>query len=131
MSYEQDPLQGGACIDLPPIVIDKYFFADGKTQRFEHLTAKAICGKCAVQAACLLNAITEPIQSDGVRGGESVRSVLQLRHERIHGADPAELVVMALSRQQRMGGITTSAVLGRSLAKGSPRLSVGRRVAAL
>lgn len=95
-----EQLEHGACLDLPLAVVDKYFLADPNTEYFQYLTAKAICGQCAVRAACLLDAITLPSPSVGVRGGESARAIRRL-HERYLDGDNAEALVTAALLAQR------------------------------
>lgn len=96
--------QGAACADLPYQVVDKYFEAHAFEQRFEHLTAKAICGHCAVQAACLAEAIQEP-RSYVTRGGESPGALRHLRREYLAGVPVEDVVTAALARQKPHGGI--------------------------
>jgi hypothetical protein len=110
LSSEQ--LAQGACADLLPEVVDKYLFSNANTEAFQAMTAKAICGNCAVHAMCLVDAIMAPEQPRGVRGGESDHSVQALRKEYRHGAEVAELVVGALKRQLPMGGAGTTRMWG-------------------
>lgn len=67
----------GACADLPPQVVDKYFFADGTHERFQLAVGRAICAHCPVHAACLEEAIVEP-PGRGMRAGETNKSLWRL-----------------------------------------------------
>jgi hypothetical protein len=108
-AVEHDQLNGGACLDLPLAVVDKYFMADPFTERFQHLTAKAICGRCAVRAACLADAIRLPGSSGTIRGGESGTAIQALHRRYLGGEASAEaLAAQALLRQRPLGGITAS-----------------------
>src|ERR1700712_4978683 len=78
------PLDGGACMDLLPEVFDKYFTAERWVNPFEHYTARAICGGCAIRMACLTDAIgSEALAATGaqyiIRGGESGFMIKSLR----------------------------------------------------
>jgi hypothetical protein len=103
--------EGGACQELAPQVVDKYFQASGATERFQFMTAKAICGGCAVRAACLEEAIIAP-PGTGVRAGESSKSLWALHARWMdEHADITELVNEALRRQKRLGGLVTTRAL--------------------
>jgi hypothetical protein len=110
MTYEtKRSLDDGACIDLDYRIIDKYFSADGLKEPFEHRTAKAICGHCVVQAACLAEAISMPTPT-GVRGGESTQSLEDLRADLRAGFGTAEeLALRAIARQKDLGGLRGTA----------------------
>jgi hypothetical protein len=90
-------LEGGACLDLPLVVVDKYFMA---TERFQQFTAKAICGHCAVQLACLTAAIEEPGTPMGIRGGEAATARYQYQIRYRAGEAATELAIEAISRQR-------------------------------
>lgn len=94
----------GACMDLPPQVLDKYFMAGMQTDPFNHYTARAICGNCAVRAACLADAIASPAvfgdSMDLVRAGEPGIAVSALRRRHfLRGAPVAGLVKETIGRQ--------------------------------
>jgi hypothetical protein len=109
---EKSPLAAGACVDLPIEIADKYFMANAVTERFQFMTAKAICGRCAVQAVCLAEAMEQPPVEAGVRGGESVRGILKLRYRHLRGEASAEvLAAKAIAAQQPLGGLRTAATL--------------------
>jgi hypothetical protein len=106
---EEGPLASGACVDLPIEVADKYFMADRSTERFQFLTAKAICGHCAVQAACLIEAIEQQPIVIGVRGGESARAISHLRYRHLRGeASASALAAEAILRQLPLGGLNNA-----------------------
>ena len=71
--------QGGACTELAPQVVDKYFEANSRTQPFEARTAKAICGTCPIQEECLDAAINGPISRRGIVGGLSAHAIRRIR----------------------------------------------------
>lgn len=106
-AVDAEQLRGGACMELPLAVVDKYFAADRNTDYFAFLTAKAICGHCAVQAACLIDAIQLPAtDGDLIRGGESATAIEQLHRRFIAGDGPAEVLALtAIRRQRREGGV--------------------------
>jgi hypothetical protein len=111
-------LEGGACQNLPPAVIDKYFQADGVRQRFEHATAKAMCGQCAVRAACLDDAIVDP-PGHGIRGGESSNVLWQLHARWMDEHVEADaLAAHAIAHQRRLGGVPASRNFARGDFKG-------------
>ncbi len=104
-------LEGGACQELAPEVADKYFQSNGATERFQYMTAKSICGGCAVRAACLEDAIVAP-PGHGIRGGERAEAIWQLHARWMdQRADITELVDEALRRQKRLGGLVTTRAL--------------------
>jgi hypothetical protein len=120
---EQDRLRAGACVGLPPAVIDKYFMADGCAERFQFLTAKAICGRCAVQAACLIEAIRFP--SGGVRGGESTTDIGDMHRDYVMGRATAEsLAASALLRQRRKPGVADSPSLRAGRFRDTPLIPI-------
>ncbi len=75
-------LEGGACTELPVQVVDKYFDIDASKQRWEARTAKAICGRCAIQAVCLDAAINRTAPLRGIVGGVSANQIKTLREWR-------------------------------------------------
>jgi Transcription factor WhiB len=101
---EQSNRPRGACLDLAPVVVDKYFMANANTERFQAATAKAICGRCAIQAACLLDAVKVPWPSGGIRGGETASSIQDLHRRYEAGEDLDLLVIEALRKQQPLRG---------------------------
>ena len=113
---DPEQLKRGACLDLPLAVVDKYFAANQHTEYFQFLTAKAICGKCAVRAACLVDAIQMPSPASSVRGGESAPAIERLHRRYVSGEASAEaLAADALLRQR-----------GSRTASDSPTLRAGR-----
>ena len=113
---EESPLANGAYVDLPIKVVDKYFMSSPVTDRFNFLTAKAICGRCAVQAACLIEAIEQAPIEIGIRGGESVHGIEHLRYRYLRGeASSAVLTAEALLQQPPVGGLNNA-----------PKLRAGR-----
>ena len=100
------------CLSLPLEVVDKYFMADPATERFQYLTAQRICGRCAVQAACLVEAIQQPRTTAGVRGGESASHINDLRVSFREGAASAEsLALNAIAHQAARVDVSTSPTL--------------------
>jgi hypothetical protein len=97
------PLRPG-CLDLPPAVADKYFMANANTERFQVETAKAICGRCAVQATCLADAIKLPWPSGGTRGGETGNAIWDLHQRYEAGEDLDLLTIEALRKQEPLRG---------------------------
>lgn len=94
-----EQLNGGACYDLRPAVIDKYFMANGNTHRFEFLTARAICNHCPIQDLCLADAIVRPAQA-GMRGGASAGDIAALSYRHRQEQIPAiKLARMAILEQ--------------------------------
>jgi hypothetical protein len=99
LGVEAEQLRGGACLDLPPQVVDKYFHADRRTEPFQHKTAIQMCGQCAVRLSCLIDAIENPTTT-GVRGGEPAESIRALNHEHRRERTPtAELARRAIGWQ--------------------------------
>jgi hypothetical protein len=98
-SVEGPDLRGGACQGLPPGVADKYFQANGHTDRFQYLTAKMICMGCPVQLACLMDAIEHP-QRGGVRGGESAPAIRALNYQHRQERTPVERLGRTAIRHQ-------------------------------
>jgi hypothetical protein len=111
MSQGNSPLEGGACLDLDYRVVDKYFQANGTTERFQFLTAQAICGNCEVQLECLIDAVTSP-PSAGIRGGESTTSIELMRRDVSTGrAEAEELALRAIARQRPLAVLRASRFL--------------------
>lgn len=75
MNAEHDPLRAGACMTLPALVINKYFWANAHTERFEAETARAICVRCIVKALCLTRAIVHVPPDVGVVAGQSANVI--------------------------------------------------------
>ena len=71
--------QGGACTELAPQVVDKYFSANSRTQPFEARTAKAICSNCPIQEECLEAAIKGPRVRRGIIGGMSASAINRIK----------------------------------------------------
>jgi hypothetical protein len=99
-----DALRRAACMELPLVVIDKYFGASPQANPFEHQTAKAICRRCVAQVACLTDAIGSPAvfagSEDLVRGGESGATIRELRRKHfLGGAAVADLVSQVIEQQ--------------------------------
>jgi hypothetical protein len=101
---ESSNRQRGACLDLLPEVVDKYFMANGNTERFQVATAKAICGRCAVRAACLMDSIKVPWPSGGIRGGECETTISELHRRYEAGEDLDSLTIETLRKQQPLRG---------------------------
>jgi len=101
---EQPNLRRGACLDLLPEVVDKYFMANGNTERFQVATAKAICGRCAVRAACLRDSIKVPWPSGGIRGGELASAINDLHRRYEAGEDLDLLTIETLRKQEPLRG---------------------------
>jgi hypothetical protein len=97
---EQSNRPRGACLDLLPEVVDKYFMANGNIERFQVATAKAICGRCAVRAACLMDSIKMPWPSGGIRGGESANKISEL-HRRYEAGEDLDMLTIETLRHQR------------------------------
>jgi hypothetical protein len=106
-AIRSEQLVGGVCTELPIAIVDKYFLAEAFAERFHHLTAKAMCGRCAVQLACLTDALQLPAQRGApVRGGESSSSIERLRDRlRAGEGSAAEIAAAAIARQARNGGL--------------------------
>src|SRR4051812_47926570 len=92
MNTEHDRLSAGACMRLPTVAIDRYFLANGNTDRFEPETAKAICARCPVKALCLTQAIAQVPPAGGVVAGQSADAIKQLHREAIAGTPIPDLV---------------------------------------
>jgi len=98
-----ESLRRGACMELPPVIVDKYFGAGYYANPFEYRTAQAICQRCVVQRECLEDAITSTGPYDAanelMRGGQSSHAIQTMRREHfIQGASAAELAVTAVRR---------------------------------
>lgn len=97
----------GACMDMPPEVVDKYFGASMIDDAFSHYTARAICGHCAVRAACLADAIASPaVFGDSeslVRAGEPGIAISAMRRRHFLSGEPVPAIVMDALRQQQTG----------------------------
>src|SRR3954447_21203633 len=95
---ERDELQAGACYDLLPQVVDKYFFS-GERGTFVNLTGKAICANCIIQQECLEDAIANPI-GDSLRGGETPESIRALAYQHRTERTPIPVLARTALRQQ-------------------------------
>lgn len=83
MSERPSRLEGGACNDLAPGIAAKYFDINTSKQPFEARTAKAICGRCAIQAVCLEAAINKkPSDLYGVIAGHTANEIVTIRRWR-------------------------------------------------
>lgn len=103
------PETRGHCADLPPQVVDKFFYADLRTERFQHRIGRVICSQCPVQAACLEEAIVEP-PGYGMRGGESSYSLWQLHTRWMdEHVDADVLAAEAIGRQTGLTGLQQAA----------------------
>lgn len=102
-----EQMNHGACMDLPPQVMDKYFGAGMTTEPFEHYTARAICGGCAVRAACLADAIASPAvfggSEDLVRAGEPGIAISAMRRRHFLSGEPVAAIAMDALRRQQNG----------------------------
>ena len=79
-----------------PEVVDKYFFANARTNPFEYRTALAICGQCAVRGACLVEAIAgkKPVvDRQEIRAGESGYAIAEIRRKYIVDGVPLRALV--------------------------------------
>lgn len=99
MTDRSAQMNGGACMELPIEVVDKYFAADIQDAPFQHYTARAICGQCAVQAACLTEAIEAPgilrAPEGVVRAGYSGYMITRLRRRHFLSGESS----MAIARE--------------------------------
>lgn len=100
VQYEQ--FASGACTQLPLAVVDKYFMANSRTEHFQHLTAKIMCGRCAVRAMCLVDAIQLPTSDGAIRGGEAGHSINQLHRRYLAGEASAEALAAEALLKQRL-----------------------------
>ena len=97
---QPDPLRLGACMDLLPEVLDKYFFAAGNTEKFQSETARAICARCIVKVACLGKAIANTPPASGVVGGQTANTIAKLHRDAITGTPIQELIERALDNER-------------------------------
>lgn len=98
-----ESLRRGACMDLPPVIVDKYFGANYYANPFEYRTAQAICQGCVAQLDCLEDAITSKPPYDAanelMRGGQSSHAIQIMRREHFtQGTSAAELAINAVRR---------------------------------
>lgn len=77
-----EALRGGLCVDLPLQVVDRYWRAHARHDRFAYLTALQVCHQCPVREACLTQAVQEARSTHpfAVRGGASFADQTHLRH---------------------------------------------------
>lgn len=68
-------LEGANCAGLPGFVIDKYFGCQTSREPFNRDVALAICGRCAVLAACRDEAMNGPAPRQGVIAGMTAHEV--------------------------------------------------------
>jgi hypothetical protein len=104
MRVDAAELQGGACQDLPPASVDKYFLGDARLA-FPRMIGKAICGGCAVQAECLEAAIVQP-PGHGIRGGQTSAELWDLHARWMDGHIDADvLAAEVIASQKPVGGL--------------------------
>lgn len=72
-------LEGGACMDLAPAAVQRYFDAPARPGNKDAEVAKKICLECPIQQACLQHALHGPEPTRGVVGGMSAASIRNLR----------------------------------------------------
>lgn len=83
MSERPPRLEGGACADLAPGIAAKYFDINTNSQTFEKKTAIAICGRCAIRAVCLEQALQTPeVDLHGVVAGHTPIEIRMLKRWR-------------------------------------------------
>lgn len=112
-------LPHGICDDLPGEVVDKYWFANFPDQLFAFRTAQTICGRCALQEACLTDAIERPGRPLGIHGGESAGSIHRLQTIYRRGEVTAhELAHRAIARNRFRPGV--EALRGRDFVENTP-----------
>lgn len=110
----QEALEAGACADIPEVIVDKLFFADGHAEAFNQKLAKAICGRCVIQYECLVDALENPSRGGGVRGGETGKSIVLLaRDARRSGTPIEEVATETIDRQLPLGGLRAAWSLKR------------------
>jgi hypothetical protein len=100
-------LQQGACADLLPQVVDKYFYSHAHTERFQLAVGRAICSHCPVQMDCLEETIVEP-PGQGMRGGETNGSLWRLHDRWMDEHVDADVLALEAIEKQRA---STAAVL--------------------
>lgn len=97
MTDRTEQMQGGACMDLVPEVLDKYFTPNMLSEPFNHYTARAICGNCAIRATCLADAIASPEVFDWprdiVRAGEPGMTIKDLRRRHFLNGESVKAIV--------------------------------------
>lgn len=97
---EFDP-RTGLCSGLPAPVADRWF--GGRVGSFEAATARTMCARCPVAAACLAAEIAVPRRADAglMRGGAHGHEITAMRYQREReGTSPmrlAEAYVATLS----------------------------------
>lgn len=79
------PGQGPLCAGLPDDIVDRYWGAHYRDQRFAHMTAVQACHACPVRVACLAHAIRLPKPqgrkgSHRIWGGVSSHVLAALHH---------------------------------------------------
>lgn len=75
----------GACADLAPVAIDRYFLdAVGGRRRFAARTGMAICSRCQVVQQCRLEALNRPTPPHGVVGGVSAAEIANAKRWRLY-----------------------------------------------
>src|SRR4051812_36093692 len=99
-----EQLDGGACAELPPASVDKYFLGDARLA-FPRMVGKAICSGCAIQAECLEAAIVEP-PGHGIRGGQTSAELCDLHARWMDERTEADvLAAEAIASQKPVGGL--------------------------
>lgn len=82
----EDLMPGGACSDIHPNVVAKYFTANVEKERFEAKTAVAICSRCPVQQECLERVVKGPpmrqrgeVLRYGIIGGMTATQIARIQ----------------------------------------------------
>jgi hypothetical protein len=96
---DHDPLREAACAKLPPQIMEKYFFANGRTQPFEYATAKVICQRCIVRDICLEETIIGQRGKIGIRAGLGMVAIDALHSEYLAGTPVLDLVDRVLDEE--------------------------------
>lgn len=71
-------IEGAACAELPPQVVDKYFYSNSHPMNFQAQVARAICAHCVVRLECLEQALIFPPER-GTQAGKSRKEILTMR----------------------------------------------------
>ena len=94
MSAEYLPIpEDGACADLAPQVVDKYFLGNSGQHMFTAKIARAICANCVARPDCLLRALADPPER-GIQAGLSANALAAMRTRMLqeHGTVDAKFL---------------------------------------